>query len=593
MKRALSSLSSSDDDDEGHCCRKCFKVTRLVEQDTYEGKEHKDYFCDHECQLLYYDTYLYDTYFIPILVRTKAKLLTRSLLPYLLVLQVLTGYINDISHAILYHMFSTSIKEIIHSKDELCYKDESFGDFTIFRNHYGIFLSGRSEHLKYIMRGEFDLTLNVTEPFQLFKTLEFYNMQFISNSHCFFMSPDNGLYVAGQNEFHQLGLPNSNHSLVKMKNMDNSSRFKHHIPVCGAKHTLWCINGELYGVGDNSKGQLGLHQTLIKEPTRILYDYHIEEIGYVTKVICGDYYTIIGTRDNIWYATGRNVDGQLGLGDCLNRRRFTKIEALNHVSTVIDIQSKHNRTFFIVETTVKEYDSTRKGYYVLACGNNAYGCLGIAKEELSISTPQRIVVLENDRNRAPSLFGDKPIINSSHNHFTSIHLSNKSLCLWTCGNNNSFQLGLRHTNRRHSFCFVHCTPSFGKGSCIKQVELGTNHMLVLFDDGILQGCGSNEKGQLGVLDHPVTKLTTLPLIPSEKIRELYHGFGDEGAIVIGFDSVSSTFDSTIVKTFSNHHTFATGYNGEGQLGLGDREDRHNFTLVTFPSKLPQLEEGFL
>jgi alpha-tubulin suppressor-like RCC1 family protein len=143
--------------------------------------------------------------------------------------------------------------------------------------------------------------------------------------------------------------------------------------------------------------------------------------------------------------------------------------------------------------------------------------------------------------------------------------------LYTCGNNKLGQLG-NESNRMASRYLLQPIDTGFAGvpfsrDQIVDVALGTNHMIIIYVNGFLKGCGSNDKGQLGDTDNMtmLKKLTNLKL----------------GSTWMRAKSVSSSFDSTIVQTL-RHSTYVTGCNENGQLGLGDRLNRASFTLVQFP-----------
>lgn len=604
MKRSLvdsSALASSS-----LCCY-CFEEASLKEQEhaliptnngsrgtPYITKEEKDYFCDSECQSLYYNQYVNDSVFEKTRIRVHITLLTRTHIKKLLYLHVLTIGISDVAHIIMFYMCH---EEMIHitkgggtTKHLISYNNTTHRDFTIFRNHYGIFVSGRCGQLRYLLNGQLSLNLSISEPFKLFKPLEYWDSQFLEQ-HSFHLSADKGLFVCGENNKYQLGMENVCLLETKLTTIGDKSPFKYVNPKCGSNHTMWLIDGKIYGVGDNSRGQLGVSSiTIIQNPTLITHNYYDEPIGYVTQLECCLDYTIIRTQDGKVYGTGSNGFGQLGLGDCLNRRRFTQITSLvcsTNVVRVTDVKCVHNRTFFTL------YHTNLKCYYVTACGSNNYGCLGILRSELIINEPVRL----------PSPYGtnepffescDKPIIINSHNHSTVIVSTKrfdsyypsqrKYQLLLACGKNNSYQLGLDDNQHRNILWLVpvgyggkplHETPR----NYVKHVELGENQMIILFQNGYIKGCGANDKGQLGC-DKERTMLTRL------EVLDVVH---QKTGCSLSVRSVTSSFDSTIIQT-TNHLTFATGYNKQGQLGLGDYENRYSFTLVQFPNRYPQLGE---
>jgi alpha-tubulin suppressor-like RCC1 family protein len=82
--------------------------------------------------------------------------------------------------------------------------------------------------------------------------------------------------------------------------------------VCGRNHTLIHTRAdEVWGFGDNSKGQLGLTSSLTAaSPVRL------EELCRrdVAQLACGYYYSMVLLRGGELYAFGDNSMGQLGTG---------------------------------------------------------------------------------------------------------------------------------------------------------------------------------------------------------------------------------------------------------------------------------------
>ena len=90
--------------------------------------------------------------------------------------------------------------------------------------------------------------------------------------------------------------------------------------------------------------------------------------------------------------------------------------------------------------------------------------------------------------------------------------------------------------------------------------MSTNFVFALHGDGTVSGYGSNSRGQLGLVNFMGVKLDTVAsptVIPGlHDVKDI--AVGEEHTLVLHHDGTMS----------------AMGKNGNGQLGLGDREDRH-------------------
>ena len=90
----------------------------------------------------------------------------------------------------------------------------------------------------------------------------------------------------------------------------------------------------------------------------------------------------------------------------------------------------------------------------------------------------------------------------------------------------------------------------------------SNHSLILKNDGTLWSTGNNYNGQLGLGDGADRTTFTEITTNVDDIKSVYCGY-----------------DHTLI--LKNDGTlWSTGYNGDGQLGLGDNTNRTTFTQVT-------------
>ena len=89
----------------------------------------------------------------------------------------------------------------------------------------------------------------------------------------------------------------------------------------GYKYTILIKqDGSLWGVGHNTRGQLGLGDTSTR--------YYVTEInsGNWSEIAAGDFHTLCIDENGNLYATGRGLYGVLGLGDTNDRHVLTKVE---------------------------------------------------------------------------------------------------------------------------------------------------------------------------------------------------------------------------------------------------------------------------
>ena len=132
----------------------------------------------------------------------------------------------------------------------------------------------------------------------------------------------------------------------------------------GRSYSLCLTNdGHIYSFGRNQKGQLGLGN----------YDYRnnptlISEIpNNIVQISAGDKYSLCLTNAGEIYAWGKNMGGQLGLGNYNNRNIPTLVPTLPN--NIIQIEAGNNHSLVL--------SSSGKIY---AFGYNISGQLGLGKE---------------------------------------------------------------------------------------------------------------------------------------------------------------------------------------------------------------------
>lgn len=132
--------------------------------------------------------------------------------------------------------------------------------------------------------------------------------------------------------------------------------------------------------------------------------------------------------------------------------------------------------------------------------------------------------------------------------------------LWSCGWNQYGQLGLNNNNTTYK-TFTQVTNNINND--VKQVACGGNFTFIIKNDGSLWCCGKNSNGQLGLNDttqrYTFTQVTTNI---NNDIKQI--ACGTEHVYVLKNDG----------------SIWSCGYNGNGQLGLGDTTTRKTFTQVT-------------
>ncbi|WP_418657947.1 RCC1 domain-containing protein, partial [Clostridioides difficile] len=180
-------------------------------------------------------------------------------------------------------------------------------------------------------------------------------------------------------------------------------------------------NGELYGVGNNTSGQLGIGNT-----SNCYYFYQIN-IRNIKDVICGYCYTLILKKDGELLVTG-DTSNQKALNTKVlltnEPHRFNLVNTINNVEKV----ACGSMTVFALANNGRLYSA----------GNNTYGQLGLGDEAVRDSFA--VVDINNVKEIA---------CGTTH---TLILTSNGEL--YATGRNDEGQLGLGDNTNRNTFTKV-------------------------------------------------------------------------------------------------------------------------------------------
>ena len=280
----------------------------------------------------------------------------------------------------------------------------------------------------------------------------------------------------------------------------------------GTYHTMILLeNGDLYASGYNMNGQLGTgNNTEMNAFAKI-------ESG-VSRVACGELHTMI-LKGTTLYGAGSNTYGQLGLVDTTDHLSFTPIPNLTGVT---DIACGLRHTMI------------RIGTVLYGTGYNSSGQLGLGDSTTRTSFVQITTgVYEVE----------------CGGYFTMILKGNT---LWGTGNNDYGQLGLGGIQSDPDpRVFVEIDTGVSKVTC------GVNHTMILKGTA-LYGAGQNSDGRLGLADLS-EKRTFAP-------------------ITTGVDQVICGYDYSIL--LKNGSLYGVGNNTYGQLGFQSSTTNASFNYTS-------------
>ena len=260
--------------------------------------------------------------------------------------------------------------------------------------------------------------------------------------------------------------------------------------------------------------------------------------------------TFVIKADKTLYALGRNLSGQLGLGNNNNVTNFTQAKQIEN-GTTQNITSVWSIIIYDTSAFVIKQDGT-----LWVTGGNIAGELGLGN-----TTDQNIFTqakqIENGTTQ--NITNVWSMATSHHSTF----VVKKDGTLWATGYNNQGQLGLGNTTDQN-----HLTQVTSM-SDVYSVVTNNNSTLVVKTDGTLWATGLNVDGQLGLGNttnqNSFTQAKQTQSGTTQNITNVYSVVTNN----------SSTF---VIKTDGT--LWATGRNDGRQLGLGNTTNQNSFIEVT-------------
>ena len=355
---------------------------------------------------------------------------------------------------------------------------------------------------------------------------------------------NNSMYSVGLNNPGQLGVGYSRYyfTYTQILNLNIT-------PVSieyGSAHVIiLTTTGDIYGIGANTNGQLGLNN-LTNQTT---YQLMQNTTGKTpVGIACGTTHTIVLMSDGTIYGTGNNSVGQLGLGNAVTPRSTLQLMTNSTGKTPKEISCGANHTIVLMT------DGT-----VYGTGGNDAGHLGLGNTTASFTTLQLML---NSTGKIPNEIACGP-------HTTIVLMTDGTI--YGVGINSGGALGLGNTTTPITTLQLMQNTT---GKIPSMIASGDGHTIVLMTDGSIYGTGLNANGQLGI-GNITSPQTTLQLMTNSSglTPVAIHG----GVLY------------TIVL-MSNGSIYGTGASSTGQLGLGYQGLLFNtlteITSVTSVRKLP-------
>lgn len=191
------------------------------------------------------------------------------------------------------------------------------------------------------------------------------------NNFSLFQNIDGEIFGCGDNRYGQLGSGDTISMQVEVCPIVNQPPHIIHF-CCGYFHSLFLdMDGNVFSVGDNENGSLGLNSTSIKHQTVLTKIPNIPSILAISCSVNSSY--LLDNEQNIW-SFGNNDSGQLGLGNTRSNfmKRFKsdckiRPKKIKNLPLIQQMSSGCCGSHFLV----KDVDNK-----IFAVGSNSYGQLG-------------------------------------------------------------------------------------------------------------------------------------------------------------------------------------------------------------------------
>jgi len=385
-------------------------------------------------------------------------------------------------------------------------------------------------------------------------------------NHSLLLTENGEVYAMGMNTDGQLGLGDKKDRMSATK-LEGISGIK--AIETGWNHSvLLNENGEVYVMGRNSSGQLGLeniYNTTI--PTKL------EGLPAVKAISAGGSHTLLLTESGEVYGMGDNDNGELGLGDTEGRKVPTKIPGISGIKAI--------STDWCMSLLLTESGG------VYGMGANGYYWLSSLSTNGDVTTPTKITNMTGIKAIDTGMGGDKKFLTESGAVYEMVYHGSKSQItglsgikeisqgdghdlyltesgdVYVSGDNAFGQLGIGNTTTQS-------TPiKLETVSGIKTIAAGQYYSLLVAESGEVYGMGYNKDGKLGFGEAHYKVTPT-------QIREVSN---IKSVVAASYDLNNEVYESGYLLTEAGE-VYSMGYNKYGRLGLGDTNIRKNPVKVT-------------
>jgi alpha-tubulin suppressor-like RCC1 family protein len=330
-----------------------------------------------------------------------------------------------------------------------------------------------------------------------------------------------------------------------------------------AHHSIFLApNGKLYGWGSNDRGALALasNNDAVNNPLELEHREFYEDGGF-TDFAAGTNHNLLLTKGSRIIAWGRNEDGQLGVGDMLDKPHPVFVHVPDGQIPVRVSCGGHFSAFL-----------TRDGS-VYTMGYNDSGQLGHG-DQISIFLPKKVA-------------GIPPCVDVRCGWSFVLALTSSGE-LWGWGNNSSKELGIAGSPGPVP------SPVSLSISGLANVVCGSDHCLALSSRGAFLAWGWNFYGQLGFAKNP-SEVPKTYVNPDSNLEPPPRDPGEDRQFAkVSYPKVirergivemasGSTF---ILVLLEDGYVGSCGKGGSGQLGRGNTSDSAEISKILFVEATP-------
>jgi alpha-tubulin suppressor-like RCC1 family protein len=312
------------------------------------------------------------------------------------------------------------------------------------------------------------------------------------------------------------------------------------LPLWQSYYDQLAQTGVVVGASNNRTGNLqyGGDWTMESTGEDIEQIYFTKSIEYYKYLLDFGYHSMILKNDGTVLVSGYNYSGQLGIGTYNNTNTFGP--ALN-MSNIVTVSSGTSHSLAL-----------KSDWTVWATGYNSYGQLGLGTNG-NTNTFRPSVNMSN-------------IVAIASGTYHSLALKNDGTVLST-GNNYHNQLGIGNNTDINIF-----QPAVNMSNIVA-ISAGNSHSVALKNDGTLWTTGDNDVGRLGIgtLGGSVNTF--------QRALNMSNIIAISGA---GYHSLALKNDGTV---------WATGYNGNGQLGIGTYANINTYQPALNMSNIVAIASG--